>query len=125
MFNAIGKNCNVDEETKELFFTGAASFHPSLNLSMIKKDSQSTLVKNVNCPVLMMPAGFDPPSVGANGSVLRELKKIEGVGEKSKVVEFKKVNHGFSCRGDLKKKAVKEAYDAGMKELFQFYESCL
>lgn len=125
VFHAIGKNCNVDTESGDKFFVAAASFHPALSLCHLHKESYESVVKNVSCPVLMMPAGFDPASVREDGFTIKELKKNPEFGEQCKVVEFKTVNHGFSNRGDLKKKNIREAYEAGMKELLEFYNSFL
>uniref|UniRef100_A0A7S3PQP2 Dienelactone hydrolase domain-containing protein n=1 Tax=Aplanochytrium stocchinoi TaxID=215587 RepID=A0A7S3PQP2_9STRA len=106
-------------------FSCGASFHPSLNLTLVHGESLQALCENVKSPQLLMPAFPDPGSVRENGKVINILRKKD-FGDQCMVKDFsKQVNHGFANRGDLNKTKIATAYEEGMDLVKTFFKSHL
>lgn len=73
--------------------------HPSHSkLAKAWGEDEDTVLRSMQCPLLLMPAGDDPESTkpgGANQLVMQE-KGIE-----CEAVEFPEMKHGFLSRGDI------------------------
>lgn len=100
------------------------SCHPSLQLhGWVFGGHNETLdvVKKVNIPQLLMPAGSDPAFVREGGSVIEGLKANGGmVGDESKCIDFPDMQHGWVNRGDIKDEAVKASVKKVMELMVQF-----
>ena len=81
--------------------------HPSLHVEgfAFGRDTLD-LVKAIKCPTLLLPAGNDPPEFQEDGEASNYLR--EAFPNKSKVVAFPQMKHGWTARGDFAEPNVKE-----------------
>jgi len=121
-----GAWCIFHASSSERIACGA-SFHPSLNynaLKMIHGDDLEELCDEVKCPQLLMPTFPDPACVREGGVVIETLRK-KSFGERCELVDFRHVTHGFANRGNLGNKRVRQAYQAGMWKVKEFFSKNL
>lgn len=82
--------------------------HPSLTLEeTVFKGKAVDLVKQIQCPIMWMPAGNDPDRYRdkPEGDLYHALKHLHA---QSAVVDFPDMTHGWVPRGDLSDERVRE-----------------
>jgi len=76
-------------------------FHPSIQLEGVFGGDMQALIKSVQCPVFLAPAGDDLPMYTPETSDAAKALKASGKGSECVIKPFKDMTHGFSLRGDL------------------------
>merc|ERR1712002_104797 len=98
-------------------FKGGVSIHPShTKISEILGVDEKTILEQVNCPQLFMPAGNDGDEV-KEGGLGRDV-----LGSKLKIIEFPDMLHGFLCRSDMKKEEVSRDVKAAVQNMIKFFK---
>ena len=97
--------------------TAHVSAHPSLQAEEFKGSGLEALVKAVQSPVLILPAGTDPDNVKEGGDVEQWL---EVVGQKVEVFEFPDMRHGWVPRGDVSIPEVERDVKLAMEKTVEF-----
>ena len=78
------------------------------------------VAEKVKCPILLMPAGNDPPIYRTGGDVLETLKSNNS---KSNFIDFPNMQHGWVSRGDVSDPDTKEAVQKALTEAFTFFQN--
>jgi dienelactone hydrolase len=96
-------------------------FHPSLSLEeRIFGGNSAKVAEKIKCPILLMPAGNDPPIYRTGGDVLETLKSNNS---KSNFIDFPNMQHGWVSRGDVSDPDTKEAVQKALTEAFTFFQN--
>ena len=100
-----------------------ASCHPSLGAGeMLFGDKVSDQAGKVTCPILLCPAGNDPPVVKNGGDV---QKIIQGKGLSCDIEEFPDMAHGWVPRGDTSDEKVKRDVQKSLETACKFFHDKL
>jgi dienelactone hydrolase len=104
-----------------------AMFHPSLQVNGFLGGHPEALdiAEKVTVPLLVVPAGNDPPFVGPDGSVLTTLKASSTRAKESKSVVFPDMQHGYTTRGDASIPEVKRDVQATIELALEFFQEKL
>ena len=89
---------------------GCVCLHPSLRIEDMQGRSHSELLKAQNSPVLVAAAGNDPDWTQPGGEWELSSNAL-GFGEKSKFYAFPEMQHGWTCRGDVKDEKIARDVD--------------
>jgi len=97
--------------------------HPSVGLEeMIFKGSNVEVARRVQCPLLLMPAGNDPPIYLPGGNFFETLKAAHPA---TKAVPFPAMAHGWVPRGDLSDAYVRRDVDAAVQLMVKYFKEHL
>lgn len=111
--------CWASQENPDLVTCGVV-FHPSMQLETFAFGGDTAeLLKKVNCPFLICPAGNDMENWGedtAFGNALKSGPK----GAECLWKNYPDMAHGWTCRGDLADEKVVRDVEASMKEAADF-----
>ena len=89
-------------------FQCGASAHPSTKIERsVFKGDEEALARAVKMPLLLLPAGNDPPELKEAGAVAQALQQ-------GRSVEFPEMKHGWVTRGDLGEPAVQRDAELAM-----------
>ena len=89
-------------------FQCGASAHPSTKIERsVFKGDEEALARAVKMPLLLLPAGNDPPELKEAGAVAQALQQ-------GRSVEFPDMKHGWVTRGDLGEPAVQRDAELAM-----------
>ena len=89
-------------------FQCGASAHPSTKIERsVFKGDEEALAHAVKMPLLLLPAGNDPPELKEAGAVAQALQQ-------GRSVEFPEMKHGWVTRGDLGDPAVQRDAELAM-----------
>ena len=100
-----------------------ASCHPSLGAGeMLFGDKVSDQAGKVTCPILLCPAGNDPPVVKNGGDV---QKIIQSKGLSCDIEEFPDMAHGWVPRGDTSDGKVKRDVQKSLETACKFFHDKL
>jgi len=86
--------------------------HPSIHVEGALGGSPSELVSRVKCPMLVCPAGDDPPMYAPGGEVYEALKANNP--DREFIHPFPEMKHGFVTRGDMDDPATKRDKEAAL-----------
>lgn len=90
--------------------------HPSTRLEGAFGRDEQAMMDKVEMPVLLMPAGNDPENLKEGGAIAASMAKKGGAS-----ITFPDMQHGWSCRGDLKVPEVKRDVELAMKHMVDFF----
>ena len=100
-----------------------ASCHPSLGVGeMLFDDKVTDQAAKVTCPILLCPAGNDPPVVKNGGEV---QKIIQDKGGSCDIVEFPDMKHGWVPRGDSSDASVARDVQKSLEVTCKFFHEKL
>jgi len=91
--------------------------HPSLSAEEFKGFGLEALVKAVQSPIMMLPAGNDPDNVKKGGDVEQWM---EFIGQKVEVFEFPDMYHGWVPRGNVSIPEVERDVKLAMEKTVEF-----
>ena len=95
--------------------------HPSMQLEGFAFGGDTVaLLKSVQCPFLLAPAGNDLPMWSDSGD-FGEALKASAKGAECVWSTYADMSHGWSCRGDLSDEKVKRDVEAVMKDAIGFF----
>jgi len=99
-----------------------ASCHPSIRVGpMIYDETEEEICSAIQCPIILCPAGNDPPNVKEGG----ELVQLIAANHACKSVEFPDMQHGWVIRGDTSDAAVARDVTAAVNEVTAFFDEHL
>jgi dienelactone hydrolase len=88
-------------------FKCVASAHPSLMLFGLCGENMESVIREIKCPLLFLPAGNDPNHAKPGGPVETTLIETNNPHLSECVFhEFPEMSHGWTNRGDMAKPAV-------------------
>eukprot|EP00943_MAST-04B_sp_MAST-4B-sp1_P007688 g7688.t1 len=103
--------------------SAGASCHPSLGVGeKLFDDKVNDQAEKVTCPILLCPAGNDPPVVKNGGDV---QKIIQAKGLSCDIVEFPDMKHGWVPRGDSSDENVKRDVQKSLEIACKFFHEKL
>jgi len=103
-------------------FCSGVSWHPSHTpMTDTLGEDVKELMKAVQCPQLIMPAGPDSPADQKGGENVKILEEGAGV----EVIEFPDMQHGWTVRGDMSDPKVKRDVLKAIKETMEFFKKHL
>lgn len=94
--------------------------HPSTRLEGMMGGDELEMMKKVEIPVLLMPAGNDPDTVKPGGDVATAIASKGGSSH-----PYPEMEHGWASRGDVAVPAVKRDVEDCMKRAVDFFKSNL
>lgn len=95
--------------------------HPSTRLESVAfGGDELEMMRQVQMPILLMPAGNDSPDIKEGGAVAEAARAKGG-----SVREFSRMQHGWVSRGDLGDPAVKADVEAAMALAAAHLNSCV
>ena len=111
---------HLSAERKELLC--AVVPHPSFQLEGFFNKEVMDLVQQIQCPILLCPAGNDPDRYRSNGDFYECLvKKFPA----TRTEDFPDVKHGFSLRGDWSDSQVRECTDKVLALTEEYFKANL
>ncbi|KAL1510408.1 hypothetical protein AB1Y20_006716 [Prymnesium parvum] len=96
-----------------------AIFHPSLR---DKKETPS-LIASLSRPLLLAPAGDDPPELQPGGEIAKTISARFGRPSSPAVIAFPSMIHGFMTRGPLSDPQIASEYTRGMDAALSFFQA--
>ena len=102
---------------------GIVSFHPSFQIEEVQGGNLGELVKKINQPQLLVPAGNDPQNVKVGG----EFTNMFNLNSNGNCLccPQEAVTHGFVVRGDLNDETTLKAFEETMVHTKAFLEKYL
>mmetsp|Transcript_49910 Transcript_49910/g.86919 ORF Transcript_49910/g.86919 Transcript_49910/m.86919 type:complete len:131 (+) Transcript_49910:3-395(+) len=91
--------------------------HPSLGLEEAFGGSPAALASTVQCPMIFMPAGNDPPIYLPSGDVFKAVKATHAATE---AMPFPEMSHGWIPRGDVSDTKVKEGVEKAVATMIDY-----
>jgi len=111
--------CWASSENPELITCGVV-FHPSMQLEEFAfGGSLVGLMKSIKCPFLFAPAKGDLPMFAEKGP-FGDAVKSSAKGGECVWKEFRDMEHGWTCRGDLGDVAIARDVEEAMKQAAEF-----
>jgi len=99
-------------------FKAGISIHPShTKISEALGVDEKSILEQVRCPQLFMPAGNDTEQVKAGGLASQVL------GGKLQIIEFPDMAHGFLTRGDMGKEEVARDVKDASQNIIKFFNT--
>lgn len=91
--------------------------HPSIGIEQAFGGSPAALAATVQCPLLFMPAGNDPPQYLPGGDIFDAVKAKHAGTE---VLPFPDMVHGWVPRGDVSDPKVKEGVEKAVAAMTDY-----
>mmetsp|Transcript_109386 Transcript_109386/g.244426 ORF Transcript_109386/g.244426 Transcript_109386/m.244426 type:complete len:268 (-) Transcript_109386:34-837(-) len=91
--------------------------HPSVGLEQLFGGSPATLASTVQCPILFMPAGNDPPIYAPGGDVFDAVKAKHAA---TATIAFPEMQHGWVARGDSNDDKVKRDIEEAVSTMTEY-----
>lgn len=113
---AIGKTCQFQAVPWKV----AVCPHPSFKVENMFGGGDIEVMQSIACPVLMMPAGNDPPYLRPNSEEFKAMPH-----KLSKSVPFEEMKHGWTTRGDMTDPKMKRDVEAALQETLKFIKQHL
>jgi len=111
--------CWTSKDDAEGLVACGVVFHPSMQLEAPFGGDVEALLKGVQCPMLIAPAGNDVPMWAEDGAFGQALKASRR-GAEVIFKEYPEMKHGWTVRGDLADAAVARDVEDAMAEATAF-----
>lgn len=89
---------------------------------MLHGGSSAELCSKVQRPILLLPAGNDPPRYREDGDIFKALHEVQPL---SATIEFPSMVHGWVPRGDISDPLVKHNIELAISLSSDFFERTL
>ena len=87
--------------------------HPSLEVASIVGESPKQICEEVQCPIMLLPAGNDKANVKEDG-LAQQTFSAKPFGDKCVVKTFSAMKHGWVNRGDLSQPDVRREVESAL-----------